>query len=198
MHFYLSRWMNLWHKKTSHWIDQLGSYIRIRLVNGVQKKLWMDWNLTCQLMEVSVQYHQLPIEQQLSRKVYLGGVFKIHHISIHYRTDNLQWSKIYFVFSQGIYLFSVSFIFVGIGFHFLTKNVNVSWYINDQKKLVRLYQFKCSVFKLWNMWFYWSDQNQLSSKFVVSNDDKCYSLRFKLSFLVILFILSADKKVKMF
>lgn len=59
-------------------------------------------------------------------KVYLGGVFKIHHISIHYRTDNLQWSKIYFVFSQGIYLFSVSFIFVGISFHFLTKNVNVS------------------------------------------------------------------------
>ncbi|XP_065945073.1 scavenger receptor class F member 2-like [Magallana gigas] len=25
-------------------------------------------------------------------KVYLGGVFKIHRISIHYRTDNLQWN----------------------------------------------------------------------------------------------------------
>lgn len=54
-------------------------------------------------------------------KVYLGGVFKIHHISIHYRTDNLQWSKIYFLFKHGICQFSVSFIFVGISFHFLKK-----------------------------------------------------------------------------
>lgn len=56
-------------------------------------------------------------------KVYLGGVFKIHRISIHYRTDNLQWSKIFFLFKQGICQFSVSFIFVGISFHFLTKNM---------------------------------------------------------------------------
>lgn len=56
-------------------------------------------------------------------KVYLGGVFKIHRISIHYRTDNLQWSKIYFLSKQGICQFSVSFIFVGISFHFLTKNM---------------------------------------------------------------------------
>lgn len=118
MHLYLSHWMIFWHKITSHWIDQHGSYIRIQIVNGLQKKLWMDWNLTCQLMEVSVQY-QLTIKQQLSGRCTSEEYLK--SITFLYRTDNLQWSKIYFLFKHGICQFSVSFIFVGISFHFLKK-----------------------------------------------------------------------------
>lgn len=141
MHFYLSRWMNFWQKKTSHWIDQLGSYIRIRLVNGVQKKLWMDWNLTCQLLEVSVQYHQLSIKQQLSGRCTSEEYLK--SIAFLYTTGQTICNGVRSILylNKG-YIYSVFHSYsLALAFIFLTKNVNVLWYINDQKKAVPILMF---------------------------------------------------------
>lgn len=37
-------------------------------------------------------------------QVDLRGLYEIHHISIHYRTDNLQWSKFIFTLSRYLYI----------------------------------------------------------------------------------------------
>lgn len=137
MHLYLSHWMIFWHKITSHWIDQHGSYIRIQIVNGLQKKLWMDWNLTCQLKEVSVQY-QLTIKQQLSGRC----------------TSEEYLKSIAFLYTTG---------------QTICNGVRSIFYLNKG--------FANSVFHLYSL---------------------ALSLRFKLSFFLILFILSADEKLKMF